>query len=217
MPGQATVAQAQDENILDTLKLSLYTTYIKQFNVAGDKKDSVTKFISNKLNRADVHLQEYVSRLVTAKDSSYYLKKKQELKEIQEKQKVKPTKELAEQKEKVLLELSILNPEASLSYYREWLQIIYATDSVGSKEAISKSGSYCFYKAFLYSILIKRFPTEKSYVTNLGVTYYNHAIDVVNSAFEISDATIVKQKQEEGLRFMNKSRIYMDRASKMSN
>ncbi|MGZ4035413.1 MAG: hypothetical protein ACXVPU_18595 [Bacteroidia bacterium] len=179
---------AQKNSFLDTLKISINLNRTIPLKLSLTDKKALVEKINEKLNKANSYLQIYANTL-TLKDSdvtSYYIEKKQELSEIIKEQNVNNTKDLDNKKEKTLLELSLIEPAESLPYYIEWLKMIYAPaklKQIDSIKSISKSDDLCFYQAYLYSLLIKRFPDEKNFTDNLGITYYNHGLDILNSEY----------------------------------
>ena len=208
---------AQSDNTLDTLKKSINEHYTIQLNFSDSTKESVKRKINEKINQADLFLQTYV-QLVRLSDTVFYLKKAKELEDIKGKEAIKPTKDLLNKRTKVLIELSMLDPQKSLPYYIEWLQIIYFPDTttiVGNKQLIITSDDFCFFKAHLYSLLIKQFPKKRSLVYNLGITYYNHAAEIVNAMKSNNDTNLQKQQQANVIRFVTKAKPYLEKAKTM--
>lgn len=199
---------SQDGNTFDTLKASIFKKY------AGICccTDTAVKRIETKLEEAKSYLEIFSTRLVDAKDTVYYHKKRQALNELKKQERIQVSKTLAKVKEKLLLELSILAPDASCPYYAEWLQILFPELRLDPSD-LGGSTDFCFYRAFLYTLLIKQFPGERWCVFNLGATYYNQGVVIIKGV-DAEDKDLMEKMNTAKL-FMEKGEHYLKAASKM--
>lgn len=207
-----------DGNTLDTLKKSNSVTFTHLLNISETEKDTVDKFIDRKLEYSDWHLRTFLNSLIWGNDSLFYLQKKQELEDLKKQETHEAFKSILSRQEKVLLELCILFPEKALPYYIELFQRFYSPNKIVflDNKLILNSENFIYFKAYLYSLLLNRFPDKSSIIYNLAAVYYNHSVYLINKMDkEEKDEAILERQIADITRFMIKSQPYMDKYSKL--